>query len=36
MKKYDIFGKEVKIGDDVVIIEVYYHRLVNAQAYRHN
>ena len=31
MKKYDIFGKEVNIGDNVVIIEPYYHNFVNAQ-----
>lgn len=31
MKKYDIFGKEVNIGDNVVITEPYYHNFVNAQ-----
>lgn len=31
MKKYDIFGKEVNIGDDVIIIEPYYHNFVNAK-----
>ena len=31
MKKYDIFGKEVNIGDNVVIIEPRYHNFVNAK-----
>lgn len=31
MKKYDIFGKEVNIGDNVVITEPHYHNLVNAK-----
>lgn len=31
MKRCDIFGKEVNIGDNVVIIEPYYHNFVNAK-----
>lgn len=31
MKKYDIFGKEVNIGDNVVITEPHYHNFVNAK-----
>lgn len=31
MGKYDIFGKEVNIGDNVVITEPYYHNFVNAK-----
>ena len=31
MKKYDIFGKKVNIGDDVVIVEPHYHNLKNAK-----
>lgn len=31
MKKYDILGKEVNIGDDVIITEPYYHNYVNAK-----
>lgn len=28
-KRYDILGNEVHIGDDVIIIEPYYHNHVN-------
>nr|DAQ28895.1 MAG TPA: protein of unknown function (DUF2113) [Caudoviricetes sp.] len=31
MKKYDIFGKEVNIGDNVVITEPHYHNFINAK-----
>lgn len=31
MKHCDIFGKEVNVGDDVVIVEPYYHNFVNAK-----
>lgn len=31
MKKHDIFGKEVNIGDNVVITEPHYHNFVNAK-----
>ena len=31
MKKYDIFGKEVNIGDNVVIIEPHYRNFINAK-----
>lgn len=31
MKKYDIFGKEVNVGDNVVITEPHYHNFVNAK-----
>ena len=31
MEKYDILGKEVNIGDDVIITEPHYHNYVNAR-----
>lgn len=31
MGKYDIFGKEVNIGDNVVIIEPRYRNFINAK-----
>lgn len=31
MNRYDILGNEVYIGDEVIIIEPYYHQFVNAK-----
>ena len=31
MKKYDIFGKEVNIGDNVFITKPYFHNFTNAK-----
>ena len=31
MKKYDIFGEEVNVGDNVVIIEPHYRNFINAK-----
>lgn len=31
MEKYDILGKKVNIGDDVIITEPHYHNYVNAK-----
>lgn len=31
MKKYDIFGEEVNVGDNIVIIEPHYRNFINAK-----